>query len=129
METLSKAKRALKTIMDSIGRNDIFEKIMLANGRKQKNDVAAFAFKALASELPKSDMGAVRQLHELVAQVQDDDLKEQLETIMQELFTPEKTKGLPFYQTTIDSPKPFDWKQIKQHGKGTLFSRMFRGKR
>lgn len=130
MELLSKPKQALKKIFGDLGRLDVFEKILKAQGLKQRREVAVFGFKELASALPKNDVGAIRQLAELIEQVEDETLKEQLKGVMDTLFTKaEKMAGLPFYQVETVTAKPFNWKGLhKPNGKG-LFSRMFkRGK-
>lgn len=127
MAILSKPKAALRQIMESLGRLDLFERIVKAEGRKQRHSTVIYAFKSLASELPKTDTATVRQLAQLVAQVEDEELRLQLETVMQELFTPTKQKGSPFYDVEPVTAKPFDFGILhKQKSNGGLFQRMFR---
>lgn len=130
MAILSKPKAALKAIMESLGRLDLFERIVKSEGRKQRHDVVAFAFKELSKEIPKDDLPAIRQLYELVANVQDEDLQAQLEAVLNDLYKAEKMVNSPFYKTEPVPAQPFNWKGLHKPATGkSLFSRMFkRGK-
>ncbi len=120
----SKALSMLKNILSEVGKESLYYKIVNASSLKQRLDTTVEAFKTLSKRIPKENVSAVRQLYELVAQVDNLELKSQLEAVLIELFEGEnkslkRVPGLPFYQTdnAQTMPKKFDFSTLSKRVK------------
>lgn len=90
---MAKNMEMLKQIFKELKRSDLFLRIALQQGESQKSAIAE-GFKVLTSQLSDSDTAYLRQLRETIAQVQDENLRQQLTTILDSLFVNESQKSV-----------------------------------
>lgn len=97
MEMDSKALKALRIILEEVDREDLYYQIVAS--QKSLREGVAYSVKSLLRDnkatLQEADVPTLRNLYELIAQIEDEELRTSIETLLDDLVDARAEKSIP----------------------------------